>query len=68
MFKVNTDKEFFNKFKELEIKIIGLSTMFQNPDIEISAEEYGNWNTLSKQVKKDLDMIIKESNNRIISK
>lgn len=65
MFKVNTDQNFYERFKDLQIKIIDLSTLFQNPSTEISADEFGKWNALSKQVKKDLDSLIKEGSNRI---
>lgn len=65
MYKVKTDNEFFEKFKSLQNRIQELSTMFQNSNIEITAEEFGEWNMLNKEVKKELNDLIKEGTKRI---
>lgn len=67
MFKVNTDENFFNRFKQLESKINRLSEIFQNEGIELSAEEFGDWNILSKEVEKELKKCIKEGYHRIVA-
>jgi hypothetical protein len=65
MFKVETDKDFYEKFSKLQSRIGELSTLFQNPNIEIIAEEFGKWNMLNKEVQKELNNLIKEGAKRI---
>lgn len=65
MFKVDTNEQFFNEFKRLQDKIQQLSSIFQNPNTEITAEEFGDWNMLSKEIKQDLNKLIKDGTSRI---
>lgn len=60
MFKVDTNEKFFNEFKRLQDKIQQLSSIFHNPNAEITAEEFGNWNMLGKEIKQDLNKLIKD--------
>jgi len=66
MFKVNVDREIPKRFKILQEKIQKLSCMFQNTsDVEISIEDICDWNILSKEIKSELNSLIKECSNRI---
>lgn len=68
MFKVKTDKEFLDSFKEVINNIEKVSDIFKSEDKEISAIEFGDWNVIVNQTKKDFNKLINEANNRIKTK
>lgn len=53
-FKVNTSEEFFDKFIELESRLGGMASLFQNEGVYISEDEVEDWllyaNNLAERV------------------
>ncbi|OMD76859.1 hypothetical protein [Paenibacillus odorifer] len=65
MVKVKTDQDFFNRFRAFQIDIQHLSSIFQNPDIEITPEGIRSWNQQAKNLQSIFDEMIDEANERM---
>ncbi|ASA22600.1 hypothetical protein [Paenibacillus donghaensis] len=65
MAKINTDQNFFNRFRAFQIDIQHLSSTFQNSDIEITPEGIRSWNQQAKNLQSIFDEIIDEANERM---
>lgn len=65
VYEVETDEEFFNRFKELEVKIRGIASMFQNEGMEVSEEQLYEYSDDVLGFKKAFDLLIENGNDRI---
>jgi len=63
-YNVKSDKQFFDKFNEIQLKVLELSCLFQNGDIEVSDIEIREWNNIAYKLQNNLSSLIRETNNR----
>lgn len=53
-YRVKTDEDFFKKFKELELRVQSMASLFQNNNAYVDEEDVENWlmdaNKLSERV------------------
>jgi len=63
-YNVKSDKQFFDKFNEIQLKVLELSCLFQNGDIEVSDIEVREWNNIAYKLQNDLTSLIREVNYR----
>ena len=64
-YTIKSDEQFFNQFQDLEYRIKELSSIFQNPNTEISDIELNKWNNIAIKLQKDLAKLILECGFRI---
>lgn len=63
-FKVRTDEEFYNKFKELELKLRQISSNFQNPNRIASHEHWEGYISDVSDFRESFDKLIYEADSR----
>ena len=63
-YKVKSDKQFFEQFNEIQLKVLELSCLFQNGCIEVSDIEIKEWNTIAYKLQNDLSSLVIEANKR----
>lgn len=66
MYTVKTDKEFFERFKDLETQIKELSFLFQNNNMVASSEEVEEWRTIAYKAYWNLGRLLSDAEDRII--
>jgi len=63
-YTVRSDKQFFEQFNEIQLKVLELSCLFQNGCIEASDIEVREWNNIAYKLQNNLSNLIREANNR----
>lgn len=66
MYTIKTDKEFFERFKDLETQIKELSFLFQNSGMIASPEEVKEWQKIAYKTYHNLNKLLRDAENRII--
>ncbi|PAD70622.1 hypothetical protein CHH83_02130 [Bacillus sp. 7586-K] len=64
MFRVRTDEDFFNKFKELEVMLKRISANFQNGDTEATHEQWEEYLAEVSDFREMFDEVIHEADSR----
>lgn len=56
--KYKGNRLLFNRFENLKWRIQGLGAITQNPDMEITEEDYKEWVIRAQEVQEELDKMI----------
>lgn len=65
-YKVKSDKNFFNRFKELEIKLNYLSRLFQNSKTIVIEKQLWEYSDRILDFREAFDLLIEEIGERIV--
>jgi len=65
-YSINSNQQFFEKFRYIENRIKELSTIFQNEYIEVSDVEFIDWVKNARQLQIDLTQLIYEGKNKFV--
>lgn len=64
-FKINSDEEFFNKFKSVGDKLSRMSYLFQNSDAIVTEEDLEEWNDKWNELDGEIYNLEREAENRV---